>query len=133
MEFPYKLYAGNPYWIPPLRSDEMNTLLKDKNPAFAYCRARYWLVYKEDKLAGRIAGIINQRAIDAWGQDYARFGWFDFIDDIEVAKCLLQLVEDWAKEEGLSGIQGPMGFCDLDKEGMLVEGFDEFGHFYDSV
>jgi len=129
VEFPYKLYAENPYWIPPLRSDEMNTLRKDKNPAFAYCRARYWLVYKGDKLAGRIAGIINQRAIDAWGQDYARFGWFDFIDDIEVAKCLLQLVEDWAKEEGLSGIQGPMGFCDLDKEGMLVEGFDELGTF----
>ncbi len=129
IEFPYKLYAGNPYWIPPLRSDEMNTLHWDKNPAFAYCRARYWLVYKDKELAGRIAGIINQKAIEVWKQDFARFGWFDFIDDIEVAKCLLQQVENWAREEGLSGVQGPMGFCDLDKEGMLVEGFDEVGTF----
>lgn len=129
VEFPYELYKGNSYWIPPLRSDEMNTLRKDKNPAFAYCRARYWLIYKDGKLAGRIAGIINQRAIDVWGQNYARFGWFDFIDDIEAARCLLKQVENWAQEEGLSGIQGPMGFCDLDKEGMLIEGFDKLGTF----
>ncbi|HHY81777.1 MAG TPA: GNAT family N-acetyltransferase [Clostridiales bacterium] len=129
IEFPYKLYANNPYWIPPLRIDEMNTLRWDKNPAFSYCKARYWLVYKNNKIAGRIAGIINYRAIEKWGHKYARFGWFDFIDDIEVAKCLLKLVEDWAREEGMSGIQGPMGFCDLDREGMLVEGFDEMGTF----
>ena len=129
VDFPYELYADNPYWIPPLRADEMTTLRWDKNPAFSYCRARYWLVYKNNQLAGRIAGIINQQAIEKWGQKYARFGWFDFIDDIEVVKCLLQLVEDWAREEGLSGIQGPMGFCDLDKEGMLIDGFDELGTF----
>jgi GNAT superfamily N-acetyltransferase len=129
INFPYKLYKGNSYWIPPLKSDEMNTLRKDKNPAFAYCRARYWLVYKDNELAGRIAGIINEKAIEVWGQNYARFGWFDFIDDIEVARSLLKQVEDWAREEGLSGIQGPMGFCDLDKEGMLIEGFDEMGTF----
>lgn len=127
--FPFKLYSDNPYWIPPLLVDEMNTLRWDKNPAFSYCKARYWLVYKDNKLAGRIAGIINQRAIEKWGKKYARFGWFDFIDDPDVAKCLLKLVEDWGRQEGMSGIQGPMGFCDLDKEGMLIEGFDELGTF----
>lgn len=127
--FPFKLYGNHPYWIPPLLVDEMTTLRWDKNPAFSYCQARYWLVYKDDRPAGRIAGIINQRAIEKWGKKYARFGWFDFIDDPEVVKCLLKLVEDWAKEQGMVGIQGPMGFCDLDKEGMLVDGFDEPGTF----
>jgi len=129
IEFPYQLYANDPYWIPPLRSDEMNTLRWDKNPAFSYCKARYWLVYKDNKIAGRIAGIINYRAMEKWGHNYARFGWLDFIDDAEVARCLLKLVEDWARQEGLSGIQGPMGFCDLDREGMLVEGFNQKGTF----
>ncbi|MDD2502397.1 MAG: GNAT family N-acetyltransferase [Clostridia bacterium] len=129
IDFPYELYAGNPYWIPPLRADEISTLRWDKNPAFAYCQARYWLVYKDNQLAGRIAGIINHEAIEKWGQKYARFGWFDFIDDLGVMKLLLQQVESWAQENGLSGIQGPMGFCDLDKEGMLIDGFDEMGTF----
>lgn len=127
--FPYKLYANNPYWIPPLRVDEMTTLRWDKNPAFAYCKAKYWMVYKDNKPAGRVAGIINYRAIEKWGKKYARFGWLDFIDDPEVVKCLLGLVEEWAREQGMEGIQGPMGFCDLDKEGMLIEGFDQPGTF----
>ena len=129
IEFPYKLYSNNQFWIPPLKFDEMNTLRKDKNPAFEYCYAKYWLAYQDDTLVGRIAGIINRRAIEKWEQNYARFGWFDFIDDLDVAKCLLYKVEAWAKEEGLCGIQGPMGFCDMDKEGMLIEGFDETGTF----
>lgn len=127
--FPNKLYGKHPYWIPPLRVDEMTTLRWDKNPAFSYCEAKYWLVYKDNKPAGRIAGIINHRAIEKWGKKYARFGWFDFIDDPEVVECLLNLVENWAIEQGMTGIQGPMGFCDLDKEGMLVDGFDELGTF----
>ena len=129
IDFPYELYADNPYWIPPLRVDELSTLRWDKNPAFSYCEARYWMVYKDNQIVGRIAGIINHEAIEKWGQGYARFGWLDLIDDLEVMKCLLQQVENWAREKGLSGIQGPMGFCDLDKEGMLIDGFDEMGTF----
>ncbi|NLC43996.1 MAG: GNAT family N-acetyltransferase [Clostridiales bacterium] len=129
VDFPYELYADNPYWIPPLRADEISTLRWDKNPAFAYCEARYWLVYRDNKIVGRVAGIINHEAIEKWGKKYARFGWFDFIDDLDVIKCLLQQVESWARENGLSGIQGPMGFCDMDKEGMLIDGFDEMGTF----
>jgi GNAT superfamily N-acetyltransferase len=129
VEFPFQLYKNNPYWIPPLRADEMNTLRWDRNPAFSYCKAKYWLVYKNGRMAGRIAGIINRRAIEKWNRKYARFGWLDFIDDPEVVRCLLGLVEDWARQEGMTGIQGPMGFCDLDREGMLIEGFDEVGTF----
>jgi len=127
ISFPYKLYAENKYWVPPLRFDEMNTLSKDKNPAFDFCEAKYWLAHKEGKIVGRIAGIINNRYIEKWGNKYARFGWIDFIDDKEVAKTLLDTVENWAKEKGMEAIEGPLGFTDLDYEGMLVEGFEELG------
>jgi len=127
ISFPYKLYAGNKYWVPPLRFDEINTLRKDKNPAFDFCEAKYWLAYKGGKIVGRIAGIINNRYIAKWKNKYARFGWIDFIDDEEVAKALLDTVENWAKEKGMEAIEGPLGFTDLDYEGMLVDGFDELG------
>jgi len=127
--FPYKLYAGNKYWVPPLMIDEINTLREDKNPAFEYCEAKYWLALKDGKVVGRIAGIINYRYIEKWGQKNARFGWIDFIDDHEVSKALLETVEAWAKQKGMTALQGPLGFCDLDREGMLIEGFDEMGTF----
>ncbi|NLU52444.1 MAG: hypothetical protein GXX10_06235 [Clostridiaceae bacterium] len=127
--FPFRLYKDNPYWIPPLISDEKFTLNKKKNPAFDYCEAELWLAYKDGKVAGRIAGIINHSYINKWGNRYARFGWIDFIDDYEVSKALFDTVEAWAKEKGMEGIHGPLGFCDLDKEGMLVEGFEEMGTF----
>ncbi|MCM8899647.1 GNAT family N-acetyltransferase [Caldicoprobacter algeriensis] len=127
--FPYKLYAGNKYWVPPLVMDEMNTLRQDKNPAFEYCEARYWLALKDGEVVGRIAGIINYKYIEKWEQKNARFGWIDFIDDPEVSKALLATVEGWAREKGMTGLHGPLGFCDLDREGMLVEGFDEMGTF----
>lgn len=127
--FPYKLYAGNKYWVPPLVLDEMNTLRQDKNPAFEYCEAKYWLALKDGEVVGRIAGIINHKYIEKWGQRNARFGWIDFIDDPKVSKALLETVEDWARKKGMTGLHGPLGFCDLDKEGMLVEGFDEMGTF----
>lgn len=123
--FPNRIYAGNKYWVPPLRLDELNTLRRDKNPAFAFCEARYWLAYKDGKLAGRIAGIINRRYLERWGQKNARFGWLDFVDDEEVSGALLGAVEAWARENGLTGIHGPLGFCDLDREALLIEGFDE--------
>ncbi|MBS1559087.1 MAG: hypothetical protein JST69_10220 [Bacteroidetes bacterium] len=127
VNFPYHLYKGNPYYVPPLRFDELNTLRKEKNPAFDYCEARYWLAYKDGHVVGRIAGILNHAFIEKWGKNYLRFGWFDFIDDRNVAEVLLAKVESWAREINMEAVHGPMGFTDLDHEGMLVEGFDRVG------
>ncbi len=127
VKFPFDLFAGDPRWVPPLILDELNTLRRDKNPAFTYCEAKYWLAYKDGKLAGRVAGIINHSYLEKWQRPLARFGWLDFIDDFEVCETLLAAVETWAKQNGLRGVHGPLGFCDLDKEGMLVDGFDERG------
>lgn len=129
VQFPFKLYANEKNWVPPLISDEMFTLRKDKNPAFEYCEAKYWLAYRGDEVVGRVAGIINHRYIEKWNNRYARFGWIDFIEDIEVAKALFDTVEAWAAENGMEGVHGPLGFSDLDKEGMLIEGFDELSMF----
>jgi GNAT superfamily N-acetyltransferase len=125
VDFPHRLYAGNAFWVPSLRSDEMNTLNHEKNPAFAYCEARCWLAYKGKQVVGRIAGIINRRHKERWGQPYMRFGWFDGIDDNAVTLALLDEVEGWARDEGLTAVHGPMGFTNLDHAGMLVEGFEE--------
>lgn len=125
--FPFSLYQDNPYWVPPLIMDEYNTLDRKKNPAFEYCDARYWLCYKDGKLAGRIAGIQNHAYVKKWGNKYTRFGWIDFIDDRQVSRALLETVEAWARENGMEAAHGPLGFCDLDKEGLLVEGFEEMG------
>ncbi len=125
--FPFQLYAGNRYWIPPLTFDEMNTLRRDKNPAFESCDANYWLAFKDGKIVGRIAGIVNRRYAELWGKKYVRFGWIDFVDDEEVSKALLDTIEQWAKRQGMEAIHGPLGFTDLDREGMLIQGFDELG------
>jgi len=127
ISFPYKLYAGNKYRVPPLRFDEMNTLRRDKNPAFEFCEVKYWLAYRDKKIVGRIAGIINWRYVEKWQNRYARFGWIDFIDDEDVSKALIETVEKWAKEKDMEAVHGPLGFTDLDYEGMLIEGFEELG------
>ncbi|MBI4725758.1 hypothetical protein HY768_00785 [candidate division TA06 bacterium] len=127
VEFPFSLYKNHSYWIPPLLMDEYHTLRKDKNPAFEYCRAKFWLAFKDGKLVGRIAGIISQKYIEKWGNKYARFGWVDFVNDREVVKALFETAEQWAKEQGMEGIHGPLGFTDMDHEGMLVDGFNELG------
>ena len=127
IKFPHTLYKDTPYWVPPLHIDEMTILGKESNPAFDFCEARYWLAYKENEIVGRIAGIINKRAIGIWGRKHARFGWIDFIDDRDVSAALFSIVEQWAREKGMVGIDGPMGFTDFDKEGMLIEGFNEMG------
>lgn len=129
IKFPHTLYRKNVNWIPPLFLDEHKTLRRDKNPAFDYCEARYWLALEDGRVAGRIAGIVNHLYIKKWHKKNARFGWFDFIEREGVAARLLETVEEWAREKGMEGIQGPMGFCDLDKEGLLVEGFEERGTF----
>lgn len=127
VNFPYSLYLSSPHWVPPLRFDEMNTLRWDKNPAFEFCDAKYWLAYRDGQIVGRIAGIINHKALEKGGEKSARFGWLDLIDDFEVVEALFSAVETWAKEQNIFIVKGPLGFCDLDKEGLLIEGFDEPG------
>ena len=127
IDFHYDLYEGNEYDVPNLFSDEMNTLSKDKNAAFEFCEAEYYLAYKDGKLAGRVAAIINHKANNKWGKKSVRFGWIDFIDDREVSKALLDAVEKYGRGKGMEDVVGPLGFTDMDPEGMLVWGFDQLG------
>ncbi|MBO7302130.1 MAG: N-acetyltransferase [Bacteroidaceae bacterium] len=127
VEFGYNLYKGNPYYIPDLHGDVINTLRKDRNAAFEFCEADYFLAYRDNKVVGRIAVIINNRANEKWNTKAARFGWVDFIDDCEVVDALFSTAENWARERGMNEMQGPLGFTDFDPEGMLVEGFDRLG------
>lgn len=125
VKFPYRLYRGNPYRVPGLIANELKTLSADKNPAFAYSRARYWLALRDEKVVGRVAAILSQGHRQRWNQAYMRFGWLDFIDDAEVSAALLAKVEEWACAENCTAVHGPLGFTDMDQAGMLVEGFDE--------
>ena len=127
IEFHYDLYKGNPYDVPNLYSDEVNTLSKNKNAAFDFCEAEYFLALKEGKVVGRVAAIINNKANEKWDKKDVRFGWIDFIDDIEVSKALLKAVEDYGREKGMTSVVGPLGFTDMDPEGMLTWGFDQLG------
>ena len=127
IDYPFSLYKDAPHWVPALREDDLNTFRPDRNPAYAFSQAKFWMAYRDGKPVGRVAGIINQRHIEKWGQSYARFGWLDLVDDEAVSAALLKTVEDWAASKGLSAVHGPLGFTDLDREGMLIEGFDEMG------
>lgn len=130
VQFYYDLYRGSEFAVPYLYSEEIATLRRDKNPSFECCEADYFLAYKDGKVAGRVAAIINRRANERWNCHQVRFGWFDFIDDIEVSTALLKTVEDWGREKGMNEIAGPLGFIDTDREGMLVEGFDQLSTMY---
>lgn len=127
IEFHYDLYKGNPYDVPNLYSDEVNTLSKDKNAAFDFCEAEYYLALKEGKIVGRVAAIINHKANEKWKKKDVRFGWIDFIDDIEVSRALFKAVEEYGRKKGMNDIVGPLGFTDMDPEGMLTWGFDKLG------
>jgi hypothetical protein len=127
VRFPYTIYGDDPYWVPTLDMDDLTTLRKDRNPAFEFCEAEYWIAYREGKAVGRIAGLINRRYVEKWGKKYARFSWMDFVEDFEVASALVRTVEDWARSKGMEALNGPLGFTDLDREAMLVEGFEEVG------
>ena len=127
IEFHYDLYEGDQYDAPNLYSDELKTLSRDKNAAFDFCEAEYFLALKEGKVVGRVAAIINNKANEKWEKKDVRFGWIDFIDDIEVSRALLQAVEDYGKEKGMDSVVGPLGFTDMDPEGMLTWGFDQLG------
>ncbi len=121
------IYRDSKYYIPPLVTDEVNTLRPDKNPAFDFCEAAYFLAYRDGKIVGRIAGIINHVVNERNNKKEARFGYIDFIDDAEVVDALIDAVTRWGKSKGMDRLTGPMGFTDMDPEGLLVEGFDRIG------
>lgn len=125
IRFNYELYKNNPYAVPDLYDDMLNTFSPKKNAAFEFCESDYFLAYQDGKLVGRVAAIINHRANETWNKKEVRFGWIDFIDNPEVSKALLQEVERWGKSKGMTEIVGPLGFTDMDAEGMLIEGFDQ--------
>ena len=125
VDFHYDLYKDNPYDAPTLFIDDMNTLRRDKNVAFDFCEAEYFLAYKDGKIAGRVAAIINKRANEKFHKKDVRFGWIDFVDDLEVSKALFDAVEEWGRSKGMTAMVGPLGFTDLDPEGMLIMGFDK--------
>lgn len=124
-QFQIDLYKGNPYYVPPLITDDIDTLDPEVNPAFDFCESAYFMAYRDGKPVGRIAAMINRQVNEKEGMRSARFGFIDFIDDKEVSEALLNAAEDWARSKGMDKIVGPMGFTDLDHEGMLIEGFDE--------
>ena len=125
VKFERDLYKGNPYYVPPLLSSELDNLLPERNPAFDFCESEYFMAYRDGKPVGRIIVMINRQINEIYGKKIARFGWIDFIDDEEVASALLTTAENWAKEKGMEEIVGPLGFTDMDREGTLVEGFEE--------
>lgn len=127
--FPTKMYRNVPQAIPDLISDEINNFNPKKNPAYEYCEVKQFLAYRDKKCVGRIAGIISKAANEKWNTRRVRFSRVDFIDDYEVSAALFQAVENWGKSMGLNEIHGPIGFSDMDQEGMLIEGFDEEGMF----
>ena len=124
VRFGNRMYKDNPYYVPCMPFDDMNTLDKEKNGAFDFCEAEYWLAYKDEVLVGRVAAIINHKANESWKVKQVRFGWIDFIDDLDVSKALLDRVIDFGRAHGMTQVVGPLGFTDFDPEGMLVEGFD---------
>lgn len=124
VQFGIDLYECNESFCPPLIFDELNTLNPKKNPAFDVCEAVYFLAYKNNKIVGRIAGIVNRQANAHWNVKKVRFGWFDFIDDKEVSKALLDAVAVWGKSKGMNALNGPVGFTDLDHQGLLLEGYE---------
>lgn len=124
-QFQIDLYSGNLYYVPPLVSDDVATLSPEVNPAFDFCEAVYFMAFRDGKPVGRIAGILNNQVNEWNNTKNARFGFIDFVDDAEVSKALMDAVEDWARKRGMEKLIGPLGFTDLDHEGMLVEGFQE--------
>ena len=130
VQFYYDLYRGNDYAVPYLYSEEMSVLREDRNSSFECCEAQYFMAFKDDKMVGRVAAIINSRANKRWDRKQVRFSWFDFVDDQQVSAALLKAVEDWGRSKGMTEITGPIGFIDTDREGMLVDGFDRLSTMY---
>lgn len=125
IRFNYELYKDNAFAVPDFYEDTLDTFNPKKNAAFDFCDVDYFLAYKDNKIVGRVAAIINKKANKTWNVQDARFGWIDFIDDPEVSKALLQAVEQWGKEHHMNRVIGPLGFTDMDPEGMLIDGYDQ--------
>lgn len=121
------LYRNHPYYVPQLITDTMGTFSSDENPAYDFCEATCFMAYRDGKPVGRIAGIINKHFNEKASKKEGRFGFVDFIDDEEVSKALFEAVENWARQKGMTSMHGPLGFTDMDPEGLLIEGFDEIG------
>ena len=126
--FPEKLYKDTPNWVPSLHSDEFDAL-GEKNPALEFCERELYLAWRDDRIVGRVAGIINHKANERWNEKVVRFGWIDFIDDGEVVRLLIDAVAGYGRERGCTTIKGPLGFSDMDKEGLMVEGFEYLSPF----
>ncbi|PIP55233.1 MAG: hypothetical protein COX07_01020 [Bacteroidetes bacterium CG23_combo_of_CG06-09_8_20_14_all_32_9] len=124
VKFPFSLYKGSKFWVPPIINDEVKMLLPKYNPAFSHCKAKFWLAYKDGKIAGRIAAIINEAFNEKSGEKNGRYSRLEFINDYEVVESLTKTAENWLREQGMTTIMGPLGFNNLDHQGMLIEGFD---------
>lgn len=124
VNFPEKLYRNNPYYVPPLEFDQMDTLDQKKGAAQEFCNSKLYLAYKDGELVGRVAAIVNNLANEQWNHKEVRFGWYDFIDDREVSGALMAKVEEFGRQYGMESVVGPLGFTDFDPEGLLVEGYD---------
>ena len=129
VDYPNQLYRNDPHFVPAFYGDDLADWNPKKNPAFEYCEARAWLAYRDGQVVGRIGAILSHRSNEKWGTKRMRFSQVDFIDDPAVSDALFAAVENWAKEKGMEEVHGPLGFCDLDREGMLVEGFDRRSMF----
>lgn len=127
IQFRIKLYENNAFSVPPLIENEMNTLNRKRNPAYEFAESQTFLAYRGGRIVGRITGIIHHRANETWNKKSVRFTFFDFVDDREVSEALIRTVEQWGKSKGMVEIEGPLGFTDMDQEGMLIEGFDQLG------
>ena len=125
--FANRLYKGNKYYVPSMPMDDLSTFSKEKNAAFEFSDAEFYLAYKDGEVVGRVAAIINHKANEAWKVKQVRFGWIDFIDDMEVSAALLDAVIEFGRNAGMTQIVGPLGFTDFDPEGMLVDGYDRLG------
>lgn len=125
VQFPFDLYRGNPYWVPPIKSDELKSLMPETNPAFKYCTAQFWLAERNGKVVGRAGAIISPAANKKFNEKMCRVTRIEFEDNAEVSKLLMDTVEQFAIEQGMEGVHGPLGFTNLDHQAMLVEGFDQ--------
>lgn len=124
------MYKNNSFRVPPLFINDYNNFRKNKNPAFEYCDAKFWIAFHNNQIVGRVVGIINHLDNEKSNKSLMRFGWIDFVDDIEISGALLNEVEIWAKEKGMTSVHGPLGFTDQDPVGMLVEGFEEMATMF---
>lgn len=127
VKFPFSIYKDSPYWVPPIIADEIENFDKTKNPVFEHAEARYFLAYDDQKIVGRVAALLNWQEITGQGVKKIRFGWWDVVDNVEVTKLLLEKVAEIGREKGLEYMEGPMGFSNLDKVGVLTYGFDHIG------